>query len=61
MQPNTTDSITIGPRVRLQIFLRINELQCRHKPTLRDLREIAQLEEFLRSVSPRAGHEEQPR
>jgi hypothetical protein len=54
IQP-TAATIAIGPRVRHEIELRIRELRARHNASPRDLREIAQLEEFLRSVAPRDG------
>jgi hypothetical protein len=55
MEPITNEPLQIGVRTRHQIELRIHELRQRHKPALRDLREIAQLEEFLKSVAPRDG------
>jgi hypothetical protein len=54
MEP-ITDSIQIGPRTRREIELRIHELQCRHRPAPAELREIARLQEFLRTVAPRDG------
>jgi hypothetical protein len=50
-------TITIGPRVRHEIELRIRELRGRHNASPRELREVCRLEEFLRSVSPRDGRE----
>jgi hypothetical protein len=52
-QAETT--ITIGPRTRHEIELRIRELRARHNASPRDLREVARLEEFLRTVAPRDG------
>jgi hypothetical protein len=57
MEPNTNDKITIGPRVRHEIELRIRELRARHNPAPKELREVARLEDFLRSVAPRDGRE----
>jgi hypothetical protein len=48
-------TITIGPRTRHEIELRIRELRARHNASPRDLREVARLEEFLRTVAPRDG------
>ena len=48
-------SITIGPRTRREIELRIRELQCRYHLAPRDRLEISRLEEFLRAVAPRDG------
>jgi hypothetical protein len=48
-------TITIGPRTRREIELRIRELQCRYNLAPRDRREILQLQEFLRTVAPRDG------
>jgi hypothetical protein len=56
MESITTDKITIGARTRHEIELRITELQHRHKPSSRDLHELARLQEFLRSVAPRDGN-----
>jgi hypothetical protein len=43
--------IPIGPRLRAELVRRVRELQCRFKPAPRDMRELAQLKEFLR-VTP---------
>jgi hypothetical protein len=56
MQPITTgDRVTIGPRVRHEVEMRIGELQCRNNPSPRDRQEVSRLQEFLRSVAPRDG------
>jgi hypothetical protein len=52
-----THSITIGPRTRREIELRIRELQCRYNLAARDRLEISRLQEFLRTVAPRDGRE----
>jgi hypothetical protein len=57
MQPITNDKITIGPRVRHEIEMRIRELRARHNASPRELREVSRLEEFLRTVAPRDGRE----
>jgi hypothetical protein len=46
-----TEPLAIGPRTRHEIELRIRELRNRHNPAPGDLRGIAQLEEFLRTVA----------
>ena len=43
--------IQIGPRLRAELERRVRELQCRFKPAPRDMRELAQLKEFLK-VTP---------
>jgi hypothetical protein len=45
--------IQIGPRVRAELGRRIRELEarCHHAMTPRDMRELAQLKEFLK-VTP---------
>jgi hypothetical protein len=48
-------TITIGPRVRHEIELRIRELRARHNPAPKELREVSRLEEFLRTVAQRDG------
>jgi hypothetical protein len=55
LKPEAAASITIGPRTRREIELRIRELQCRHNHAPRDRLEISRLEEFLRTVAPRDG------
>jgi hypothetical protein len=42
--------LVIGPRMRLELEHRIRELERRFKPTPRDLRELAQLKDFLRAT-----------
>jgi hypothetical protein len=43
--------IPIGPRLRAELERRVRELEGRFKPAPRDLRELAQLKEFLK-VTP---------
>jgi hypothetical protein len=42
-----TTPIQIGPRLRAELVRRVRELECRFKPAPRDMRELAQLKEFL--------------
>jgi hypothetical protein len=46
-----TTPIQIGPRLRAELVRRVRELECRFKPAPRDMRELAQLKEFL-NVTP---------
>jgi hypothetical protein len=46
-----TTPIQIGPRVRAELVRRVRELEGRFKPAPRDMRELAQLKEFLK-VTP---------
>jgi hypothetical protein len=46
-----TTPVQIGPRVRAELERRVRELECRFKPAPRDMRELAQLKEFLK-VTP---------
>jgi hypothetical protein len=46
--------IPIGPRLRAELERRVRELKCRFKPTPRDMRELAQLKEFLK-ITPITG------
>jgi hypothetical protein len=43
--------IPIGPRLRAELERRVRELEGRFKPAPRDMRELAQLKEFLK-VTP---------
>jgi hypothetical protein len=43
--------IPIGPRLRAELERRVRELEGRFKPAPRDMRELAQLREFLK-VTP---------
>jgi len=43
--------IAIGSRLRAELVRRVRELECRFKPAPRDMRELAQLKEFLK-VTP---------
>jgi hypothetical protein len=43
--------IQIGPRLRAELERRVRELEGRFKPAPRDMRELAQLKEFL-NVTP---------
>jgi hypothetical protein len=43
--------IAIGPRLRAELERRVRELEGRFKPAPRDMRELAQLKEFLK-VTP---------
>jgi hypothetical protein len=47
------EPLEIGSSVYHEIALRIRELRSRRNPAPRELREIARLEEFLRTVAPR--------
>jgi hypothetical protein len=47
----------IGPRLRAELERRVRELQGRAKPTPREMRELAQLKEFLR-ITPRGNDSE---
>jgi len=42
--------IAIGPRVRAELERRVRELEGRFKPGPRDMRELAQLKEFLKAT-----------
>jgi hypothetical protein len=55
MEPITNDQITIGPRTRHEIELRIRELRARHNASPKELRELFRLTEFLATITPRAG------
>jgi hypothetical protein len=57
LHTDKSQPLQIGPLVRHEIGLRIAELRQRHKPSSRDLRELSQLEEFLRTFAPREGKE----
>jgi hypothetical protein len=46
-----TTPIQIGPRLRAELVRRVRELEGRFKPAPRDMRELAQLKEFLK-VTP---------
>jgi hypothetical protein len=43
-------NLTIGPRTRREIVLRVRELKARHHPTPEDRRELFRLTEFLASI-----------
>jgi hypothetical protein len=47
----TTTPVQMGPRLRAELERRVRELECRFKPGPRDMRELAQLKEFLK-VTP---------
>ena len=51
--------IPIGPRLRAELERRVRELECRFKPAPRDMRELAQLKEFLKvtPITQRDGRE----
>jgi hypothetical protein len=51
MVEELTTPVQIGPRVRAELERRVRELECRFKPAPRDMRELAQLKEFLK-VTP---------
>jgi hypothetical protein len=55
MELITSDKVTIGPRTRREVELRVRELTARLHPTPADRRELFQLTEFLRTVAPRDG------
>jgi len=44
----------IGPRLRAELERRVRELAAHYKPAPRELRELAQLKEFLR-ITPTEG------
>jgi hypothetical protein len=46
--------IPIGPRLRAELERRVRELECRFKPTPHDMRELAQLKEFLKVTPSRS-------
>jgi hypothetical protein len=46
--------VTIGPRLRAELERRVRELEGHYRPTPRELRELAQLKEFLR-ITPVEG------
>jgi hypothetical protein len=46
-----TEPLAIGARTRHDVELRVRELRQRYEPAPCDLREITQLEEFLKSVA----------
>jgi hypothetical protein len=47
--------IPIGPRLRAELERRVRELEARFKPAPRDMRELAQLKEFLKVTPVRDG------
>jgi hypothetical protein len=47
----TLPGIPIRPRLRAELERRVRELEARFKPAPRDMRELAQLKEFLK-VTP---------
>jgi hypothetical protein len=47
--------IPIGPRLRAELERCVRELEGRFKPAPRDLRELAQLKEFLKVTPQQAG------
>jgi hypothetical protein len=49
-KPIEERALVIGPRLRAELERRVRELQGRAKPTPRELRELAQLKEFLRAT-----------
>jgi hypothetical protein len=55
--------IPIGPRLRAELERRVRELECRFKPAPRDMRELAQLREFLKvtPITERDGRERSAR
>jgi hypothetical protein len=42
--------IPIGPRLRAELVRRVRELENRFRPAPRDMRELAQLKEFLKAT-----------
>jgi hypothetical protein len=46
--------LVIGPRLRAEMEHRVREPEAHYRPTPRDLRELAQLKEFLR-ITPIEG------
>jgi hypothetical protein len=55
--------IAIGPRLRAELVRRVRELEGRFKPAPRDMRELAQLKEFLKvtPITERDGRESSAR
>jgi hypothetical protein len=55
--------IPIGPRLRAELERRVRELEGRFKPAPRDMRELAQLKEFLKvtPITERDGRESSAR
>jgi hypothetical protein len=49
--------IPIGPRLRAELERRVRELECRFRPAPHDMRELAQLKEFLKitQITERGG------
>jgi hypothetical protein len=53
-KPISENPPVIGPRLRAELERRIRELAAHYRPTPRELRELAQLKEFLR-ITPTEG------
>ena len=51
--------VPIGPRLRTELERRVRVLEARFKPGIRDMRELAQLREFLKitPITQRDGRE----
>jgi hypothetical protein len=47
--------IQIGPRLRAELVRRVRELEGRFRPAPRDMRELAQLREFLKITLTRGN------
>jgi len=56
-KPISENLPVIGPRLRAELERRVRELEGHYKPTPRELRELAQLKEFLR-ITPRGNDSE---
>jgi hypothetical protein len=58
-----TTPIQMGPRLRAELERRVRELERRFKPAPRDMRELAQLKEFLKAtpITERDGRESSSR
>jgi hypothetical protein len=48
--------LTLGPRTRREIELRVRELSARLYPTVFDLAELARLEDLLKSADQKGLH-----
>jgi hypothetical protein len=53
-KPTQERAPVIGPRLRAELERRVRELQGHYRPTPHDMRELAQLKEFLR-ITPLEG------
>jgi hypothetical protein len=56
-KPISENLPVLGPRLRAELERRVRELEAHYKPTPRDMRELAQLKEFLRITPIWKGNE----